>query len=281
MGGFCTLIMISLLVPKTGKPDYTALFACVGALMALAVAVLAITTRENALAEENEKINTALDMENGVTNTSAGSPGAAMPREVRKSLAMILLSIFLWFTAYNAITTAYSRYAVNIWGLQGGSYANALLIAIAVATICFIPIGYVSTFIGRRKTILIGIVLITISYLLGALIRAYSPLIYIIFAFTGVGWASINVNSYPMVVEMSRGCDVGKYTGLYYTFSMLAQIATPILSGFLLERFSYRTLFPYAATFSILSFITMLQVKHGDSKPPNKMGVLDHFDDGE
>lgn len=281
MGGFCTLIMISLLVPKTGKPDYTALFACVGALMALAVAVLAITTRENALAEENEKINTALDMENGVTNTSAGSPGAAMPREVRKSLAMILLSIFLWFTAYNAITTAYSRYAVNIWGLQGGSYANALLIAIAVATICFIPIGYVSTFIGRRKTILIGIVLITISYLLGALIRTYSPLIYIIFAFTGVGWASINVNSYPMVVEMSRGCDVGKYTGLYYTFSMLAQIVTPILSGFLLESFSYRTLFPYAATFSILSFITMLQVKHGDSKPPKKMGILDHFDDGE
>jgi MFS family permease len=81
-----------------------------------------------------------------------------------------------------------------------------------------------------------------------------------------------------MVVEMSRGSDVGKYTGIYYTFSMTAQIITPIVSGFLLENVSYRTLFPYAVVFSLLSLCTMIFVKHGDSKPPKKASSLEHFD---
>ena len=92
------------------------------------------------------------------------------------------------------------------------------------------------------------------------------------------GWAAINVNSLPMVVEMSTAADVGKYTGLYYTFSMSAQVITPILSGFLLENVSYRTLFPYAVVFSMLSFVTMQFVKHGDTKPLAKKSLLENFD---
>ena len=81
-----------------------------------------------------------------------------------------------------------------------------------------------------------------------------------------------------MVVEMSRSFDVGKYTGIYYTFSMAAQIFTPVFSGFLMEHISYRILFPYAVVFSLLSLCTMLFVKHGDSKPPSKKSKLEHFD---
>jgi MFS family permease len=71
-----------------------------------------------------------------------------------------------------------------------------------------------------------------------------------------------------MVVEMSKGSDVGKYTGFYYTFSMAAQITTPLVSGFLIDKVSigYRILFPYAVLFSLLSFVTMSLVKHGDRK---------------
>lgn len=118
----------------------------------------------------------------------------------------------------------------------------------------------------------------SISYFCGFFFTSYSPLINLVFAFTGIGWAAINVNSYPMVVEMSRNSDVGKYTGLYYTFSMSAQIFTPILSGFLLENISYRTLFPYSVIFSLLSLGTMLMVNHGDSKPTKKRSALEHFD---
>lgn len=98
------------------------------------------------------------------------------------------------------------------------------------------------------------------------------------FAAIGVGWAAIDVNSLPMVVEMSRDRDVGKYTGLYYTFSMTAQIATPILSGLLLQYVSYRAMFPYAVVFSGAAFVTMLFVKHGDNRPVSKKSLIEHCD---
>ena len=90
----------------------------------------------------------------------------------------------------------------------------------------------------------------------------------VIMAVIGIGWAAINVNSFPMVVEMSTGSDVGKYTGFYYTFSMAAQITTPLLSGWIIDHlgFGYNALFPYAVLFSALSFVTMSMVRHGDSK---------------
>ena len=81
-----------------------------------------------------------------------------------------------------------------------------------------------------------------------------------------------------MVVEMANAGDVGKYTGYYYTFSMTAQVITPILSGYLLEHVSYRTLFPYSVAFCILAFLTMSQVKHGDTKPLTKKSMLENFD---
>ena len=98
------------------------------------------------------------------------------------------------------------------------------------------------------------------------------------FALVGIGWAAINVNSYPMVVEMSKNSDIGKYTGLYYTFSMAAQIFTPILSGLLLQYVSYHTLFPYAIFFTICAMCTMSQVKHGDVKPLQRKSLLENFD---
>ena len=93
----------------------------------------------------------------------------------------------------------------------------------------------------------------------------------------GVAWATINVNSFPMVVEMCTGADVGKYTGYYYTFSMAAQVLTPILSGALLEHVGYWTLFPYGALFVAAAFVTMLFVRHGDNRPEAKKG-LEAFD---
>ena len=89
----------------------------------------------------------------------------------------------------------------------------------------------------------------------------------LLFATAGIGWATINVNSYPMVVELSRGGDVGKYTGFYYTASMAAQTLTPIISGFLMDTFGMTTLFPYGAVFVLLAFVTMLFVRHGDNRP--------------
>ena len=129
------------------------------------------------------------------------------------------------------------------------------------------PVGILASRVGRKKTILIGVAVLALCFFTGALFHTYHPIVNAVFALVGVSWAAINVNSYPMVVEMSRGSSVGKFTGYYYTFSMAAQIITPVFSGALLEHVGYWTLFPYATLFAVLAFVTMLFVRHGDSKP--------------
>ncbi len=270
VGSIYSLIMIKLLVGKGNRPDYLPVFLCVAVVMAATVILLFITTPEiktrNKVSEECRAAGEPFtaDTEEEEAEKSAGGNKGRMEPEVRRSMVFLFTSIFLWFFAYNAVTTAFSRYTKVVWKMEGGGFANCLLVAMITAVICFIPIGIISGRIGRKKMILIGVTLMSASYFAGIFIGSYSPAVNILFAVIGIGWASINVNSYPMVVEMAKGSDIGKYTGTYYTFSMASQIATPIVSGFLLENVSYRTLFPYAFVFSVLAFVTMTQVHHGD-----------------
>ena len=277
VGGIYSLIMISLLVGTQNRPDYEPLFISVAALMVLAVILLVATIRENKIAAQMDALSETNEHHDQTRHTDRNAK-ASMAPDVRRSLIFLLMSIFLWFTAYNAVTTAFSRYAQKVWQIQGGGFASCLMVATAAAIVSYIPIGIISSKIGRKKTILGGIILMTICYLGAFFFTSYHPVINIGFACIGIGWAAISVNSLPMVVEMSKDSDVGKYTGLYYTFSMAAQIVTPILSGFLLGAVSYRILFPYAVIFSALAFVTMSFVRHGDSKPTAKKDILENFD---
>lgn len=271
VGGVFTLAMIKVLVGPEDKPDYMPLFMAVVLCMVISVAILVLTIRENKLrAEMPEEQETAEIM----PDKKAGK----LPKDVKRSLIFMLCSISLWFTAYNAVTTAFSRYVNEVWHMEQGGYADCLMTATVAAIISYIPIGHISGKIGRKKTILMGIILMSVSYAAAGFMNQYHPSLVIFFGIIGFGWAAINVNSLPMVVEMSSAADVGKYTGLYYTFSMSAQVVTPILSGFLLENVSYRTLFPYAVVFSLASFLTMQFVKHGDTKPLAKKSILENFD---
>lgn len=299
VGGVYTLIMIKLLVGKGDRPDYMPLFVSVAALMVISVGILVITISEKKIeAKVAAEIkayedSTGLKVETEDTieeeqlleaekNSSDENKGKTvkmqMPPEVKRSMAFLLTSIFLWFTAYNAVTTAFSRYTKVVWHLEGGGFADCLMVATVAAILSYVPIGNLAGRIGRKKTILVGIVLMSICYFAAIFVGQYHGLVNVAFAVIGIGWAAINVNSYPMIVEMSKGSDIGKFTGTYYTFSMAAQILTPILSGFLLENVSYRTLFPYAFVFSVLAFITMAQVRHGDARPDKKKSLLENFD---
>ncbi|MBO5198458.1 MAG: MFS transporter [Lachnospiraceae bacterium] len=283
IGGVYTLVMIKLLVGPGTTPNYYPLFISVGILMVVCIAVLFCTIREN-------QLRSKIDVEEGTQSASEGlkkeaaekseqaSSTANLPKEVKRSLVFMLLSIALWFIAYNAVTTAFSRYATHVWGLENGGYADCLMVATVAAIISYIPIGVIASHIGRKRTILIGVALLGFCFFCAMFYSNYHASMNILFAIIGFAWAAINVNSLPMVVEISAAGDVGKYTGYYYTFSMAAQVVTPILSGFLLEHVSYRTLFPYAVIFSALAFCTMLMVKHGDSKPQTKKSVLENFD---
>lgn len=297
VGGVYALIMIKVLVGKGETPDYMPLFASIAAVMAIAVGILVITIRENKLREEVEKaesantekveeraiaegVEAAGEIEAVADTEQSGATGKVkgMPKEVKRSMYFMLASIFLWFTAYNAVTTAFSRYTKVVWKMEGGSFANCLMVATVAAILSYIPIGNISAKIGRKKTIMGGVLLMAACYGGAIFAREYHPLVNVAFALIGVAWAAINVNSYPMIVAMSSGSDVGKFTGTYYTFSMAAQILTPVLSGFLLENVSYNTLFPYALFFSLMAFLTMTQVRHGDVKPQKKESILENFD---
>ena len=195
-----------------------------------------------------------------------------MPKDVRKSFMLILLSVVFWFMAYNAATSKFSVYAGNVLNTM---FTTPLQVAYITAAIAFIPIGIVASKIGRKKTIIIGILILLVAFLIGSFLTEKTKgLIYVTMGLAGIGWATINVNSYPMVVEMSKSSNIGKYTGYYYTASMAAQIITPVLSGLVMDGFfikslgtDMRRLFPYSVVFCVLALITMLQVKHGDAKP--------------
>jgi len=204
------------------------------------------------------------------------SAGGKLPKDMRRSLILILCSVSLWFMAYNAVTTAYTKYFTHMWGDLSGA-ANCLMIATVGAVVSYIPIGALSFRIGRKRMILIGVALLAGCFGIAAMVKVFTPVMYLLFVVIGFAWASIGVNSYPMVVEISRNGDVGKYTGYYYTFSMAAQIVTPMASGWLLEHVGYHTLFPYATVMAAAAFVTMLFVRHGDSKPAVR-GTLENFD---
>lgn len=270
VGGVYSLIMIQVLVGKGTTPNYFPLFFSIALLMVLCVAVLFLTVKEKNIPQEM--------MTETETAASETGKGSALLPDVKRSLIFMLSSIALWYIAYNAVTTAFSRYATHVWGMENGGYANCLMVATVAAIISYIPIGALSSRIGRKKTILIGVAMLAFCYLCAAFYNNYHVSMNLFFGIIGFAWAAINVNSFPMVVEIASSGDVGKYTGYYYTFSMAAQVVTPILSGYLLEHISYRTLFPYSVFFSVMAFFTMLMVRHGDSRPEKKDSMLESFD---
>ncbi len=255
--------------------SYTLYYLVIALLMLGALAMFLWQVKEKKWAEEMEDQSRMLGIEED--DPKAKKDKTAVRKlsgpEVR-SLLLILASVALWYFGYNAVTSKYSVYASNVLNMD---YNMTLLIAQGAAIVSYLPAGIVASKIGRKKTILAGVVMLTAAFAAASFLRSGSSVLVmdILFALAGIGWATINVNSFPMVVEMCSGGDVGKYTGYYYTASMSAQIVTPMLSGALMrvEGLGMTVLFPYAAIFAGLAFVTMFFVRHGDAKPEAKKGL--------
>ena len=285
VGGIIYLGIAAVLYPGSrtkglAHVNYQILFVVVSAIMFLAVGLLFLFVKEPQLVEENRKLEEAHPEWNLAEDD--GSGGEALPAEVKRSLGFLLASIALWFIGYNAVTTWFTTYVSVVMGEGLGGASTCLLVATAGAIVSYIPIGNLASRIGRRKTIMGGIMLLTAMFIAGFLLTSLftelNLIMYVCFALVGLAWAAINVNSLPMVVEMCRGADVGKFTGYYYTASMAAQIVTPVLAGTLMRLISYRILFLYAAFSVLCSLLTMTQVRHGDQKAAAKKGLAAYED---
>ena len=275
IGGVISLGLIAVLVPKEGKPDYLPIFAIVAAIMVGAVVLLVLTVRENKLVEEMEAIGGYESTEEELNEEL--SKGKKMPKDILKSLIFMLLCIAFFFIGYNAVTTFFSLYMTNYLGVQGGSFASYLMVATVSSVICYLPSGLLATKFGRKKTIMIGLGTMASCFLIMSFFKSAGLFLIPFFVIIGFGYACVIVNTFPIVWEMSKGSDIGKYTGYYYTASMAAQVITPIVAGYFIEDLqNYGILFPYAVIAMGLSFLMLMQVKHGDSKPEkvNKAEVL-------
>ena len=279
-GGILVLVLgmvFATSAVRNSLMSYIGYFAVIAAIMLAALVVFMLTVRENEWAAEMQQQSVELGLED---KEEAATGERKLSVDEVKSLIFLLLAIVLWVFGYNAVTSKYSVYASNILHKD---YNLTLIIAQAAAIISYLPVGFIASKVGRKKTILAGVVMLTAAFTTASFMSAESPtmLMNAMFALAGIAWATINVNSFPMVVEMCSGGNVGKYTGFYYTASMAAQVATPMLSGLLMDRMGMHVLFPYAAVFTALAFVTMLFVRHGDSKPEVKRGLeaLDEMED--
>ena len=260
--------------------NYQPLFVAVSLLMAAAVAVLYFTTNEPKLAAAEKEYEAEHPEQQLVEEEPDGSE--ELPKEVKRSLVMLLNSIALWYIGYNGVTTWWTTYVARVMGQGLGGASTCLLVATGGAIVSYIPVGQLASRIGRKKTIQGGVLLLAACFLSGYFLTTHyqriTGVMFVVFALVGLAWAAINVNSLPMVVEMCKGSDIGKFTGYYYTFSMAAQVVTPILAGTLLKHISYSVLFPYASFFVACSFVTMCFVRHGDCKVEAKGGLAAYED---
>lgn len=281
VGAVISLALIKFLVPKEGKPDYLPIFAIVAGIMVTAVVVLVLTIRENALVNEMEETG-------GYESTEAElneelSKGKKMPKDILKSLIFMLLCIGFFFVGYNAVTTFFSLFMTNYLGTKGGDFASYLMVATISSVVAYIPSGAIATKLGRKKAIMLGLGVMALCFLSMSFVKTAGMFMIPFFVIIGFGYACVIVNTFPIIWEMSKGSDIGKYTGFYYTASMTAQIVTPTVAGFLIEKVfkSYAVLFPYALCAMIISFLMLLNVKHGDSKPEAPKDKLEALGAGD
>ena len=260
--------VVSIAVRDNPGVYYTVMFIATAAIILIALLVMLLTVNENKLVAMMPP-----DIETEEERMLREGKGKDIHSSVKLSLFFILSAVFFWYMAYGCIETNFSRFAETVLGMD--AYTVPMLVATIAALICFLPLGILSGKLGRKNTIIIGLGVLLGCAVLSTFITNHA-ILYVLFAFIGISWAAINVNSYPMVVEMSKGGDIGKYTGIYYTFQMAAQVITPILSGVIIDISDVlfakyignglRILFPYASVFLACALVVMFFVKHGDSK---------------
>ena len=280
LGGIIYLILASILYSESrtkglAHVNYLPLFLIVAAIMVLSLLIVLFTINEPALRLQVE--NYEKDHPEQETAPVGDDGSRTLPPAVKRSLIFLLISVSLWFISYNAVETWFTTYAQRMWGMSLGSASLCLTIATGGAILSYIPIGQAAARFGRRRVIIAGVILLAscffVLFIYTLLSGSFHPVLYLLLLLIGLAWAAINVNSLPMVLEMCSGAEIGRFTGLYYTFSMAVQIVTPVAAGTLMNRIGYTSLFIYSTLFAGMAFLTMSQVKHGDTKVQARRGL--------
>lgn len=265
IGAFASIGLYSFLTPEYGS--YVLLFCLLALIMLIVLGVFLLTVRENKFVamrmEEQEKWH-IVDEEETISSL-------ALNRSKKLSLILILSTVFFWFMGYNAVKSHLSVYATTVLAMETGevgiiNFANGFGGALAL-----IPVAFLANKLGRKKSVLMGLFIAAIAFIPCFFILPATKIwIGVLFVISGFGLIIVNVNTLPMVVELSKGSNVGRYTGYYYVATMTAQAITPYLGGLIMEKISNNMLFIYAAICIAIAILILIFVKHGDNKPTKK-----------
>lgn len=290
IGGVISLLLMNLLrYEERMSPDgemlrYLAsgsnnwlLISLICSFMVLASIIMIIKVKENKFVEDSVKAMKEMginpeDEDKPQKKESVLKVLGTLTRPQLVSLIFILLSVFLWYMAYNALTTHFSVFATQV--LKEKSFTLPLLIANAAAFVMFLPSVELGKRLGRKKTVMIGVGMMILGLALATAFiipkgvdrATLKAVMYPTFILIGGGWATINVHSFVMCVELSDEKTTGTYTGLYYAFTMTAQVITPILSGVVMDNIADTYLIPYSLVFVCLAMVTMFFVRHGNAQ---------------
>ncbi len=262
-GGITAVYVIMISGINRGNYDnHVFVYIFVGILMLLILGLFLWKVKEPKLVQEQHDLSEKLGLYSGIYSKIESTPQMTLKR--RMSLYFLLGSVFLLFAGYNAVMSKIADYLPKVLNLN--FYDFPFIIAQVFVIVTIMPVGILSMALGRKKTVMLGMILLVGALSSVVFLHENQPWITAgIIAIAGMGLTMISINTYVMVVEMSRG-DVGRYTGYYYAASMTAQIFTPIFSGILMDKYGRLILFPYAAFFVVLAFIAMIFVKHGETK---------------
>lgn len=281
MGGAGGLVAIVLykIFAKSSTQNYIWLFVVTAIVLLVILVAYMFTVKEKKFVDkrmEEEK-------KYGVVDEEEIEGGEKLPKEKIISLFLILMTVFLWFMGYNAVKSHLSTYATKTLLFEQGFVGTISILNGAGGAIALLPVSLMASKLGRKKTIIIGIVVAALAFIPCFFMTPNTPAVKILFPLcfllAGFGMVCVNVNTLPMVTELSKGSTVGKYTGYYYAFSMSAQAVTPAFAGIFMTSVSRSSVFIYASVFIALALVTTVFIKHGDNKPEKKKKILEYFSD--
>lgn len=277
-GGFASILLYTVLAKKRYQ-SHIALF-CVLAGVMIGILIAYMCT-----CKEKKFVQMRLDEEQkwGIKDEVEELGNAKLPKDKFISLLLILFTVFLWFMGYNAVKSHLSTYATSVLNFKDSFVGVINIINGIGGAVALLPVALLANKLGRKKTVLLGLVLSSLAFIPCIFMTANTPGVKILFPLcfilSGFGLVCVNVNTFPMVTELSKGSNVGKYTGYYYIFSMTAQSITPFFAGIFMDKFHSNAVFIYGIVFILIATITNILIKHGDNKPEKKAKVIEYFGD--
>lgn len=285
LGGAIAMI-IKLFFNELEKQGIAA-FIVASFFMILAVIILVLRINEPKIVEEmKDDMLEGEKLSESFTNETVSTP---LTKQDKVNTIILLFSVLFWFISFNAVESFYSIFCKNTFAGDG---LDKLVGTIVMAGL---PLSSIITFmctinlpvkIGRKNTVLIGLGCLILGFfiiVLQGILNKYIAIVFIIsIVICGIGWALINANSYPMLVEVTNKDNVGKFTGWYYTFSMIAQSITPVLVGALITiQNKYTVLFIYAIVTMAIATIIFSFFKENRKHTIKVKKGMEKFDDND